>query len=134
MSSRRSSIERSRALATAPPASVSRRRGAVLAGKGGLDDVMDLVLVQSVVGRRWRRFGPDPSDAEVPGELTAPARDRGPPPFRRAAEIREKRGGRVEVGHRLTELRRDELGGWPRQISVRGVRRVEDARESIGAL
>src|SRR5438876_11279778 len=69
ISSRRFSIGRSRAFATAPPASVSRRRGAVLAGKGGLVHVMDLVLVQSVVGRGRRCVRPDAGDAEIPGDL-----------------------------------------------------------------
>src|SRR5438445_476091 len=75
MSSSRSSTGRSRARATAPPASVSRRRGAVLAGKGGLENVMDLVLVQTVVRRRRRGFRPDTGDAEIPGELTAASRN-----------------------------------------------------------
>src|SRR5438552_12797257 len=75
ISSRRSSTGRSRAFATAPPASVSRRRGAVLAGKGGLVHVMDLVLVQSVVGRWWRLLRPDAGDAEVSCELAPTARD-----------------------------------------------------------
>src|SRR5207253_5133561 len=110
MSSSRSSTGRSRARATAPPASVSRRRGAVLAGKGGLENVMDLVLVQTVVRRRRRGFRPDTGDAESPGELTAASRNGRSLALRRAAEIRERRAGCVEVGHRLPELIAAELG------------------------
>src|SRR5438105_12515336 len=134
MSSSRSSTGRSRARATAPPASVSRRRGAVLAGKGGLENVVDLVLVQTVVRRRRRGFRPDTGDAEIPGELTAASRNGRSLALRRAAEIREKRAGCVEVGHRLAELGRDELGSRPGQISVRGVRLVQDPREAVRAL
>src|SRR5205814_8708330 len=112
----------------------SRRGSAVLPGKAGLENVMDLVLVQTVVCRRRRCFRPDTGDAEIPGELTAASRNRRSLAFRRATEIREKRGGRVEVGHRLAELGRDELGSRPGQISVRGVRLVEDPREPVRAL
>src|SRR2546430_2028486 len=93
---------------------------------------MGLVFVE--LGMRGRRSSlrPGARDAEVPGVAAATARDGRSLSRWRATEVRQQRRGRVEVGHRLSELCSDELGRGPRQVAVRLVRLIEDARQSIG--
>src|SRR5229473_1992823 len=112
----------------------SNRVAAVLAGIGRLEHVLDLVLVQLVVRRRWRHRRPHAGDAEVAGVLASAARHRGALARGRAPEVREQRCRRVHIGHRLAELRRDPLGRAPGEVAVFGVRPVEHARHAIASL
>src|SRR6266850_350565 len=112
----------------------SNRVAAVLAGKGRLEHVMGLVLVQLVVRRRRRHRWPHAGDAEVAAVLASAARHGRALARRRTAEVREQRCRGVDVGHRVAELRRDPLGRAPGEIAIFGVRPVEHARHAIAAL
>src|SRR5438105_1469873 len=129
----RSSCDRTRAFATPAFPRPSKWVAAVLAGKGRLENVLDLVLVKRVVRRRRRCRRPGARDGDVAGEPAPAARDRGPLARRCAAEVREERSRGVHVGHRLPELVRDALRRGPRQIAVFRVGPIEHARHAVEA-
>src|SRR2546428_574796 len=127
----RSSGACERAFPTPASPRPSRSDAAVLAGKGRLEHVVNLVLVQLVVRRRRRLGRPRAGDPGVAGVRPSTAWDRGALAIRRAAEVREQRRGGVEVGHGLTEFRRDELGRGRGQVAICLVRPIQDARERV---
>src|SRR5207247_4164516 len=76
-------IDRARSRSCAALTSVSRIRYAVLVGKGRLQWMGHLVLVQLVVRRRWALLRPHAGDRDVPRVPPAAARDRRPLAVRR---------------------------------------------------
>src|SRR5438552_5011626 len=127
-------IDRARSRSCAALMSVSRIRYAVLVGKGRLQRVGHLVLVQLVVRWRGALLGPEAGDRDVPGVPAPAARDRRALTVGCAAEVREQRRGGVEVRHRQTERLADPLGRAPRQVPIGLVRGVEHARQPVSAL
>src|SRR5258707_10307527 len=111
-------IARARSRSCAALTSVSRIRYAVLVGKGRLQRMGHLVLVQLVVRWRGALLRPEAGDRDVTRVPTAAARDRGALPVRRATEVRKERGRRVEVRHLEAERLADALGRAPRQVAV----------------
>ena len=84
---------------------------------------------------RWRRDQrPGAGDAKVAGVLAATPRDGGALTRRCSAEVRQQRGGRVDVGHRPRRVGRKELGHGPRKIPVGLVDPVEDLGQPVRAL